>query len=134
MHCGSYSVLMKIVSMISQRDKAPTNALIAKAVEICAEKKMTRLTYSVWGKRPGLNEFKEANGFKPEPVPRYFVPLNVRGKLALALGMHRPLKDRIPDKFIVKAADWREKWTKFKYRNRTPSLPQGSSGVAAPQA
>src|SRR5262249_38676944 len=62
-HCGHYSILMHIEAKVSQRDKAPTNALIAKSVEVCAAKNIPLLNYTMWGRRRGLNEFKAANGF-----------------------------------------------------------------------
>src|SRR5439155_10043151 len=38
--------LMKIVSMVCHRDKAPTNALIAQAVRSCADRGISYLVYS----------------------------------------------------------------------------------------
>ncbi len=65
--------------MISERDKAPTNALIAKAVEICAEAGVGLLQYGIWSRR-SMGAFKKHNGFQAVEVPRYYVPLNWRGK------------------------------------------------------
>jgi len=116
-HASGCSHLMKIVSMVSQRDKAPNNALVAKAIEICAGRKVPYLAYSVWGKRPGLNEFKAANGFIRLDVPRYFVPLSCKGRVLLHWKLHRPFKDYLPEKWVIAAGDMRARWTRFRYRN-----------------
>ena len=82
-HQPGWSSLMQIISRISERDKAPTNALIAKAVDICAEKRIPRLQYGIWSRR-GIGAFKEHHGFQAYRVPRYFMPLSLRGKLAIS--------------------------------------------------
>ena len=44
---GSQAGLMHIVcAMVSQRDKAPTNALVVQAVRSCTERKIPYLVYS----------------------------------------------------------------------------------------
>src|ERR1039457_233489 len=55
-HGDGLSHLMQIISMTAHRDKAPTNALIARAVEICAQRNVTHLHYGMWSRR-GLGEF-----------------------------------------------------------------------------
>lgn len=126
-HGPNYSVFMNIMSMIGQRDKAPTNALLAKVIESCASRKIPYLKYGVWGRR-GLNDFKVQNGFECFEIPRYFVPLTLRGKLALGLGMHRKFTDRLPESWINKAADLRAKWTAYRYGN---SNSKGGGGTPA---
>jgi len=105
--------LMTIVSMIAHRDKAPTNALVAKAVEVCAEIGVKRLFYSSYAygnlSRDSLTDFKERNGFLRVEVPRYYVPLNLWGKIGLRLGMHHRLIDRIPESYSKKLREWRRK-------------------------
>ena len=91
------SSLMHIISKLSERNKAPTNALIAKAVEICAERGIAYLHYGVWS-TGGLGMFKENHAFQKRDIPRYFVPVSAKGRLALKMGMHRPLKDRLPER------------------------------------
>jgi hypothetical protein len=80
--------------------KRPTNALIAKAVEICAEKGMAYLNYGEYRflgrNESSLSDFKRRNGFQEFKYPRYYVPLTTRGKLALTLGFHRRSKTLIP--------------------------------------
>jgi hypothetical protein len=92
-----------IIHMLSKNvyyDKRPANSLMAKAVEICAQRKVSRLVYRkyVYGRNvaSSLTEFKRRNGFQEVRFPRYFIPLTVMGKLALKLRMHRPVKERLP--------------------------------------
>jgi hypothetical protein len=118
-HQPGWSTLMQIISLISQRDKAPTNALIAKAVEICAQKHIPRLQYGIWSRR-GIGDFKEHHGFHSYRVPRYYMPLSVTGKLAIASGLHRPLITRVPDDWLDRMARLRANWYSFRLRNRRP--------------
>ena len=74
----------QVLSKIEHRDKAPTNALLAKAVELCALRKIPFFTYGVWSQGT-LGEFKKSIGFVRYDFPRYFVPLNFKGRLAITL-------------------------------------------------
>ncbi len=116
-HTEHYSVLMNIVSKICHRDKAPTNALIAKAVELCAARNQGLLMYSVW-EGQGLTDFKEANGFERFDIPRYYVPLNWRGWLALRFRLHRRLADVLPAKVVRVAANLRSRFAKLRATRR----------------
>jgi hypothetical protein len=91
---------MNVIGKKKYFHKRPTNALIAKAVEICAEKGIAYLNYGQY-RFPGRNEsslsdFKRRNGFQEFKCPRYYVPLTAKGNLALALGFHRDWKTVIP--------------------------------------
>lgn len=92
---GRYAALGQIISKIEHRDKAPNNILLSKAVERCAEKGLPYLVYAKWDDGP-LGDFKRHNGFKKFELPRYFVPLNARGRLFLALNLHRGGASMIP--------------------------------------
>jgi hypothetical protein len=85
---GKYAHLGQIISKVSRRDLAPNNALLAKAVERCAEKGIPYLVYAFWVDE-GLGDFKRSNGFQKFDLPRYYVPLTLTGKMALALGLHQ---------------------------------------------
>ena len=113
-HDKQCSIIMNIVAKVSQRDRSPMNALIAKSVECVAARNIPLLNYGVWGRR-GLNEFKVANAFECMAVPRYYVPLTWRGEWALKMGLHRGLKERMPEAWIVKIADTRAKWNEWLY-------------------
>jgi hypothetical protein len=113
--------IMHIVSLIQQRDKAPTNALIAQAVRSCADRNLPYLVYSnfSYGKkeRSGLSDFKERNGFERIQLPRYCVPLTPVGRLALRLGLHHKVLDYIPESVAAKLRDLRYEW----YKRRFPT-------------
>jgi hypothetical protein len=106
--------LLNIVSLVEQRDKAPTNGLVAHAVRICAERKTSFLLYSnfAYGKRThdSLSDFKERNGFQRVDLPRYYVPLSPFGSVALKLGLHKKVSERIPEGVILKLRDLRKSW------------------------
>jgi hypothetical protein len=112
--------LMNIVSLIQQRDKAPTNALVAEAVRACAERGISYLVYSnfSYGKkqRDSLSDFKERNGFQRIEVPRYYVPLTLLGKTAFRLGLHHKLVEHIPESIAGRLRRLRESWYARKFQ------------------
>ena len=118
--------LMNIVSLIKERDKAPSNALVAHAVKACASRGISYLTYSnfSYGKKQSdsLSDFKERNGFQRFEVPRYFVPLTPLGNLALRFGLHHRLSERIPESLAEKLRELREAW----YKRKFPTLTEAS--------
>jgi len=119
-HDEGLSAFMHVISMIGHRDKAPTNALVAKAVAICAEQGVPYLQYGAWSQR-GLGDFKINHAFEPVEVPRYFIPLNLRGKLALILKLHRKMYENLPQKWIDFAVECRNKWNIRKFASSTES-------------
>jgi hypothetical protein len=96
------AAIMQIVSKMASFDRRPNNALLSEAVRLCAERKVDYLQYEafVYGNKvdSSLTRFKRANGFVRMDVPRYYVPLTRRGTLCLRLGLHKSLKDRIPER------------------------------------
>lgn len=106
--------LMNIVSKIEHRDKAPTNALVARAVKAAADRGIQNLVYShfAYGKRDrdNLTDFKERNGFKRVDLPRYYVPLTAWGAVAYRLGLQHRFLDRLPEGLGEKLRDWRSNW------------------------
>jgi hypothetical protein len=117
--------LVHILSMAQHKDKAPTNALIAQAVRSCADHKVSYLVYEhfTYGKKEGdsLSHFKEVNGFQRVDLPRYYVPLTPIGRIALRLGLHRRLADRIPEPIAAKFRDLRRVWYSRKFQTLTES-------------
>ena len=109
-HHGKVSSLMQIIAKVAHRDKAPTNALIAKAVELCAARGVPYLHYGLWSKR-GLGEFKKKCGFEAFVVHRYFVPLSLKGRTLLALRLHRRLPDYVPEQWHDTLVDLRTRFT-----------------------
>jgi len=115
--------LTHIVSLIKHRDKAPTNALVARAVQYCAEKGIPYLVYSRFRdgnkERDSLMDFKERNGFKRIDLPRYYVPLTEVGRIALLLGLHKRLVDNIPDFILSRLRMIRKTWYERKIQTAT---------------
>jgi hypothetical protein len=109
--------LMQILSKIAHRDKAPNNALMAKAVEICAEQKIPALHYAYWSRR-GLGDFKISHGFECVAIPRYYVPLTRKGAVILKLRLHHKLKERVPDKWMDFYTNWRAKFLALKHKQQ----------------
>jgi hypothetical protein len=108
-NAGKYAFLGQIISKIAHRDLAPNNALLAKAVERCAEKGIPYLVYALW-LDDSLGDFKRSNGFQKVDLPRYFVPLTRKGKLALSLGLHRGWKEAIPKRIRKTLKELRSFW------------------------
>jgi hypothetical protein len=97
--------IMQILSKAAHYDKRPMNALIAKAVELCHEKGIPYLVYSqlTFGnkKESQLTEFKRRNGFEEMRFPRYYIPLTLKGKIALKLNLHRSILEILPSRLIT---------------------------------
>jgi hypothetical protein len=130
-HAPHCSIIMNLVSKLAHRDKATSNALIAKVIEQVTNRQIGLLNYAVWGRR-GMNAFKVASAFERCDIPRYYVPLNMRGRVFIALGLHRSLKERLPEEWLVRAADWRDRWTLW--RVRASSVPASAAEPAAEEA
>jgi hypothetical protein len=114
-HGNGVSQLMNIISMISHRNKAPTNGLIAKAVEICTGMGIPYLQYGT-GYSRSIGEFKKHHAFEEFRVPRYFVPLNRKGTAVLKLRLHQGLDQCLPGKWRNQILDARGKWNAFRFR------------------
>jgi hypothetical protein len=97
--------IIHILSKVAHADKRPTNALIAKAVEVCAGKGVSRFVYCkyVYGKNDTspLTEFKRRNGFEQVQYPRYYVPLSLKGKVALGINLHHGWRNLLPRRLFV---------------------------------
>jgi hypothetical protein len=121
--------LMNIVSMIQHRDKAPTNALIAHSVRICAERGIPFLAYSNFAygqrQRDTLSDFKERNGFQRVDLHRYYVPLTPVGRMAIRLGLHKTFLDCIPESVISEVRRIRALW--YDRKLRLVKVPQETS-------
>jgi hypothetical protein len=112
------AVITLILDMVAHRDKAPMNGMIAKAVEICAERKIPYIIYTVW-RRGEHGEFQESTGFEKIPVPEYFVPLTLKGAIALRLGLHKGLRGLIPEKMMVWLLALRANWYSLRYHQKS---------------
>jgi len=130
-YVGRYAKIMQIVARSSHSDKRPMNALLAKAVEQCSQKGMSHLIYSKFqygnNATSSMIEFKLRNGFERLDFPRYFVPLTVPGRLALACRLHRGLLEILPAPVIAKLLSLRESLSTLRH-SRAPSRPESGAG------
>lgn len=110
---GKFGVTGQIISSIQHRDKSPNNALIAKAVEICVERRLNYLIYLFWTD-DSLSEFKRRCGFEKVEVPRYYVALSQKGELALRYGAHRGWKGMLPQRVKTSLKRIRNFWHEFR--------------------
>jgi hypothetical protein len=88
--------MSQILSMQKHWDLALNNALVAKAVEVCASRGEKWLMYARMGNHPTLDRFKENNGFTKYPLIRYYISLTEKGDIAIKLGLHRRTEDILP--------------------------------------
>jgi hypothetical protein len=96
LHKGEGAMVSQILALQKHWDKAVNNALVAKAVEYCANNKIRWLMYGRMGNHPSLDKFKQSNGFSKFTVTRYYVPITRKGRIAIKLGLHREIKDVLP--------------------------------------
>ena len=95
-----YAIASGTVYKTAHRNKSPLIAMLAKVVGICADEKIPYLTYGkyVYGKQgeDSLTQFKRYLGFRRIDVPRYYIPLSLRGKIGLKLGLHHSISEVLP--------------------------------------
>lgn len=112
------AAIMQVLSKLEFRDRRPNNALMSHAVKLCEERGAKHLLYErlIYGNKgeDSLTRFKRENGFIRMDLPRYYIPLTLRGKIALMLGLHREVKEMVPQRLRRQLIDLRDKW----YANR----------------
>lgn len=120
LHGVNIAIISNILALQKHWDKGVNNALIAKAVEVCASKGERWLMYGRIGNHPSLDRFKESNGFVKFPISRYYVPVTSKGRTAIKLGLHKELKDALPQWLkgpLIPVSNWVSR-TKVKIRLR----------------
>jgi hypothetical protein len=93
------AMLIHILAMNTHHDKRPMNMLIAKAMEVCAQKGVGYFVYGKYlygNKKDTLVEFKRRNGFEQVNFPRYYIPLTLKGRLHVGLRLYRGLTGLLP--------------------------------------
>jgi len=95
-HGDKIAIVAQILSFQRYSDKAVNNALIAKAVDVCATKKIDWVMYGRMGNHYSLDRFKQRSGFTSFSLNRYYVPLTRKGRIAISIGLHRAIKDVLP--------------------------------------
>ncbi len=95
-HGEKIAIISQILSLQRHWDKAVNNAMLAKAIEGCAEEQIPWIMYGRMGNHPSLDVFKESNNFQKYAFTRYYVPLTRKGRMVVRLGLQRDLKDALP--------------------------------------
>jgi hypothetical protein len=110
------AAILNLTVKPSQLDKRPANALVTKAVEICDSRGISHITYGNYNygnkRDSSLREFKIRNGFEEILVPRYYVPLNMWGRICMGLNLHRGLIGILPPSVVAAGLRARAVWYK----------------------
>jgi hypothetical protein len=92
--------IMNLVTADQYYDLRPGNALLAHAIQSCCARKLQFLVYGKYqyGNKASssMAEFKRRNGFEKVEIPRYYVPLNIKGVIIQRLRLHRRLLGLLP--------------------------------------
>ena len=111
---GRVASILNLLTNEEHKERRPANALMKAVVDICFEKGLTHLTYGYFhhgNKRDeSITLFKIRHGFEEALVPRYYVPITMRGRLAIALGLHRGVIGVLPDSVLKAALRIRTLW------------------------
>jgi len=117
---GIFAVTNHFLCKVAHRDKATANGLMAKAVEVCGNKGIPYLVYGQWHER-SLGDFARNNGFEKIDLPRYYIPLTLKGKIALALGIHQGLIPVIPKRLKLFLVELRRIWFSMPWYSKKAS-------------
>jgi hypothetical protein len=136
LYVGTIATTWNVISMQNHASKKPTNALIAKAVELCEQNGRSHLVYGEYAYGESTHqriytsktEFKRRNGFAEVLVPRYYIPLTVKGRLFLKLGLHHGIKGALPKPVLRALKAARSTFYKYFLALRTRSARQADSG------
>jgi hypothetical protein len=112
-YVDNIATILQLLTMMKHYDKRPANALIAKAVEVCEQAGVSYLVYCNYiykDPKSSLTEFKRRSGFERVLLPRYYIPLTLKGRIALKLGLHRGLGRQIPQPIIRQLLRIRNLW------------------------
>jgi len=108
-HVDKTAIISQILSLQKHWDKAVNNALIAEAIKFCGNNKIKWIMYGRMGNHPSLDRFKQSNSFSKFPIVRYYIPITWKGKLAVKLGLHREIKDVVPERlkhWLIPLYNW----------------------------
>jgi len=102
LYTGNIAGIVINVSKHKHFEKRAPNALIAKAIEVSQQRGMAYLTYAkfAYGKKTksSLSDFKRHHGFEPMQFPRYYIPLTLKGHLAVKLRLYRGWQEIVPER------------------------------------
>ena len=129
---GNVASILQISSREAHYDKRPSNAMLAKAAELCDSRGIRYLTYGLYnyGNKGDskLREFKVRNGFQEMLIPTYYLPLTAWGRLCVKMKLYRGILGLLPRWTINLSLRAREKWYDLCVSNcRCSSMPERSS-------
>ena len=114
---GDVASILNLTSKPSHFDKRPANSLLSSAVQLCEDKGISYIPYGLYNygnkKDSPLREFKIRCGFEEFLVPRFYVPLTLRGKLSVKAKLHRGLIGLLPTALIAPGLRARSMWYNF---------------------
>jgi hypothetical protein len=121
-YCGAFGSLLLLITKPSHNDKRTANALMVKAIERCLERGMSFMVYGKYryGNQPptSLMKFKDHHGFSEIMVPRFYVPLTLKGEIGMAMKLHRDRVALLPESVISVGRRVRAEWYKLKQSPR----------------
>ena len=126
---GEVASILQLNSKEAHYDKRPSNALLAKAAEICESRGVRYLTYGLFNygnkRDTSLQEFKKRHGFDEMLVPTYYIPLTVWGQLCVKTRLYRGPLGLLPNSVLRFALNVRAKWYSFfKPNSRCSSMSE----------
>lgn len=111
---GDTARIMQILCLNAHQDKRTIIALIVKAVERCHQRGVKYLIYGkfTYGQKTdsSIAEFKRRLGFEQLEFRRYFVPLTMKGRIAVLLGLHRGWQALLPAEVLQILLELRSWW------------------------
>lgn len=134
---GDVASILQINSKLAHYDKRASNALIAKAAELCAARGISYMIYGLfnYGKKQddSLREFKSRNGFEEMLVPTYYIPLTAWGAFCVRTKLYRGVIGILPSGLISAGLGLRSRWySVYKPRERLKPALDGRVSSTQP--
>ncbi len=92
------------------------------------------MEYLVYGKyiygkrtRTQVIVFKDRNGFERVDIPKYYIPLTLKGRVLLTLRLHHGVAELFPERIISFLIGLRTKWYGRKF-TKSQLRPVGNGG------
>lgn len=118
---GNIASILQLNSKAAHYDKRPSNALLAKAVELCEARGISHLIYGKFNyghNDSSLREFKERHGFYEMLVPEYYVPLTSWGWICVKLHLYHGAMHLVPEGVLSLARNLRARWYSLKSKTK----------------
>lgn len=116
---GTFAVTSQFLCKLAYRDMATPNGLMAKVVETCIKDGIPCLVYGYWHEGT-LGDFVRHHGFEKIDLPQYYVPLTLRGRAFLKLGIHNGLAAAIPKSIKPYLLTLRKTWFRLPWYSERP--------------